>query len=152
MIETKCDVSGRSSGLEAALRNNDFPRLTAVSAPSALISRLSLPLRVSSRFALDSLLTQRTGCKMLQLGTYRCPDCYNDISSATRAGHPQCFPYNPRVLILFRMHHDPRTPPYRAIRSATGRKSRPFAENDGPFCRAGSGGISFAGQPLPDAR
>ena len=31
-------------------------------------------------------------------------------------------------------------------------KSRPFANHDGAFCRAGSGSVSFAGQPLPYAR
>lgn len=50
----------------------------------SLSSHSSLPLRVSSRFTLDSLLTHRTGTGMLHSETYRCPDCYAGNGKNTR--------------------------------------------------------------------
>lgn len=59
--------------------DEDFP-LNSRSVCIMRSSHFSLPLRVSSRFTLDSLLTHRTGSTMLQSETYRCPDFYRYIS------------------------------------------------------------------------
>lgn len=75
MMRTRCDVGRQVFGLGGVskiLRDDDFPPNGSVRITQS--SHLSLPLRVSSRFALDSLLTHRTGKWMLQVVTSYCPD------------------------------------------------------------------------------
>ena len=132
MIETKCDVSGRSSGLEAALRNNDFP-LTAVSHRVRLFL-LSLLLRVSSRFALDSPINSED---RLQDATIR----NIDVQTAITIFHPQpgltspmLSPTTPAYLFYSGCIMTPNTSLTEQYEAQLAEKLVRFAENDGPFC------------------